>query len=104
LGAETHAAGDALRAILPQEKQEAALDALRRSGARLISLTPVRTSLEDYFVRQLGQNSGAADGAQAREMAELSSGPAGSSGKTVEDRQHVNAAAGLENRRHTNGS
>jgi len=56
LGAETHAAGDTMRAILPQEKQDAALDLLRRAGARLISLTPVRTSLEDYFLAQLGKN------------------------------------------------
>jgi len=45
-----------MRAILPQEKQDAALDLLRRAGARLISLTPVRTSLEDYFLAQLGKN------------------------------------------------
>jgi ABC-2 type transport system ATP-binding protein len=56
LVAETHAAGDAMRAILPQEEQDAALDLLRRAGARLISVTPVRTSLEDYFLAQLGQN------------------------------------------------
>ena len=56
LVAETHAAGDAMRAILPQEEQDAALDLLRRAGARLISVTPVRTSLEDYFLAQLGKN------------------------------------------------
>src|SRR5215471_9208013 len=56
LVAETHAAGDTMRAILPQEEQDAALDLLRRAGARLISLTPVRTSLEDYFLAQLGRN------------------------------------------------
>jgi len=56
LGAETHAAGDTMRAVLPQERQDAALDLLRRAGARLISLTPVRTSLEDYFLAQLGTN------------------------------------------------
>lgn len=54
LGAESHVAGDTVRAILAPERQDAALDVLRRSGARLISLTPVRTSLEDYFVQQLG--------------------------------------------------
>jgi len=56
LVAETHAAGDTMRAILPQEEQDAALDLLRRAGARLISVTPVRTSLEDYFLAQLGRN------------------------------------------------
>ena len=29
------------------------MEALRREGLRLISLTPVRMSLEDYFVQQL---------------------------------------------------
>jgi len=57
LGAETHAAGDTMRAILPPERQDAALDLLRRAGARLISLTPVRTSLEYYFLAKLGKNS-----------------------------------------------
>lgn len=56
LGAETYAAGDTMRAILPPERQDAALDLLRHAGARLISLTPVRTSLEDYFLAQLGTN------------------------------------------------
>jgi ABC-2 type transport system ATP-binding protein len=54
LGAESHVAGDTMRALLAPEKQDAALDLLRRNRARLISLTPVRMSLEDYFVQQLG--------------------------------------------------
>jgi ABC-2 type transport system ATP-binding protein len=53
LGAECHVTGDTVRAVLPEEKQEAALEALRREHLRLISVTPVRTSLEDYFVAQL---------------------------------------------------
>jgi ABC-2 type transport system ATP-binding protein len=54
MGAECHAAGDTMRVILPEENQEAALEALRREQLRLISVVPVRTSLEDYFVAQLG--------------------------------------------------
>ena len=54
MGAECHAAADTVRAILPEESQEMALEALQRDGLRLISLTPVRSSLEDYFVSQLG--------------------------------------------------
>ena len=42
-----------VRAIVSETRQDAALDALRREGLRLISLTPVRMSLEDYFVQQL---------------------------------------------------
>lgn len=47
-------AAEVTRAVVPEEAQDAVLDALRREGLRLISLTPVRTSLEDYFVAQLG--------------------------------------------------
>jgi ABC-2 type transport system ATP-binding protein len=54
MGAECRAAGDTMRVILPEENQDAALEALRREQLRLISVVPVRTSLEDYFVAQLG--------------------------------------------------
>jgi ABC-2 type transport system ATP-binding protein len=53
LDMECHVSGDTVRAVLPEKNQEAALEALRHEGLRLISLTPVRTSLEDYFVAQL---------------------------------------------------
>jgi ABC-2 type transport system ATP-binding protein len=53
LGADCHITGNIVRVILPEDKQDAAVDALRRERLRLISLTPVRTSLEDYFVAQL---------------------------------------------------
>ena len=53
LGAECHATGETVRAVISESRQDHALDALRRQGARLISLTPVRATLEDYFVEQL---------------------------------------------------
>lgn len=53
LNVESHVAGDTVRAVLPQENQDAALDILRRERLRLISVTPVRASLEDYFMAQL---------------------------------------------------
>ena len=53
LGAECHFAGETIRVVIPEENQDIALDALRRERARLISVTPVRTSLEDYFMAQL---------------------------------------------------
>ena len=53
LGAECHVTGDTVRAIVSDTRQDAAMEALRREGLRLISLTPVRMSLEDYFVQQL---------------------------------------------------
>src|SRR2546430_8397757 len=53
MGAECHMTGDTVRALVPETHQDAALDALRCEQLRLISLTPVRSSLEDYFVEKL---------------------------------------------------
>ncbi len=53
LGAECHVTADMVRAILDEKQQDAAIDALRRDRLRLISVTPVRTSLETYFVEKL---------------------------------------------------
>jgi ABC-2 type transport system ATP-binding protein len=53
LGAECHVIGDTVRAVIPEEKQDMAIDALRRERLRLISVTPVRTTLEQYFVEKL---------------------------------------------------
>ena len=39
--------------IGPRAQQEAALEILRRESLRLISLTPVRSSLEEYYVEKL---------------------------------------------------
>jgi ABC-2 type transport system ATP-binding protein len=55
LGAECHVTGDTVRAVLAESQQDAAIDALRRERMRLIAITPVRTSLEDYFVEMLQQ-------------------------------------------------
>ena len=53
LGAECHVAGDTVRAVLPERQQDAAIDTLRRERIRLIAVTPLRTSLEAYFVEKL---------------------------------------------------
>jgi ABC-2 type transport system ATP-binding protein len=53
LGAECYVTGDTVRAVVNEESQEMAIDALRRENIRLISLTPVRATLEDYFVQKL---------------------------------------------------
>jgi ABC-2 type transport system ATP-binding protein len=53
LGAECFVSGDRVRAVLPEPKQDAAIDALRREHIRLIAVTPLRTSLEAYFVEKL---------------------------------------------------
>jgi ABC-2 type transport system ATP-binding protein len=53
LGAECHVSGDTVRAVIAESQQDAAIDALRRERIRLIAITPLRTSLEAYFVEKL---------------------------------------------------
>jgi ABC-2 type transport system ATP-binding protein len=53
LGAECVVSGDTVRASLPESRQDAVIDILRRERMRLISITPLRTSLEQYFVEKL---------------------------------------------------
>ncbi len=60
LGAECRTTGEMVRAVISEAQQDAALEALRRAHARLISLTPVRATLEDYFVEQLSEKVGVA--------------------------------------------
>jgi ABC-2 type transport system ATP-binding protein len=51
---ETRVSGEMVNAVIAQEQQETALDILRRERIRLISLTQVRASLEEFYVAQLG--------------------------------------------------
>jgi ABC-2 type transport system ATP-binding protein len=53
LGAECHVTGETVRAVIAEKSQDAAIDALRRERIRLIAITPLRTSLEEYFVEKL---------------------------------------------------
>jgi ABC-2 type transport system ATP-binding protein len=53
LGGECHVTGDTVRAVLSEESQDLAVDALRRERLHLVSLVPVRTTLEQYFVEKL---------------------------------------------------
>jgi len=64
LGAECHITGETVRAVINENQQDAAIDALRRERIRLISITPLRTSLEAYFVEKL-QHSKTAAGSTA---------------------------------------
>jgi ABC-2 type transport system ATP-binding protein len=52
-GADCHVMGSTVRAVIAEENQDAAIEALRRERLRLISVIPVRMSLEDYFVEQV---------------------------------------------------
>jgi len=54
-GAECHATGDLVRAVIAESMQEEALETLGRQGARLVSLTPLRATLEDYFIERVGR-------------------------------------------------
>jgi hypothetical protein len=40
------------RAVVTEPQLDAAVDALRREKLRLVSVTPVRSTLEEYFVQQ----------------------------------------------------
>jgi ABC-2 type transport system ATP-binding protein len=53
LGGDCRATGETVRAVIAEEKLDAAMDALRRAGGRLVAVTPVRSTLEDYFVERL---------------------------------------------------
>jgi len=53
LGDESRTTSDTVRMVVSEEKQEAVLDQLRREHLHLISVNPVRASLEDYFMEKL---------------------------------------------------
>lgn len=53
LNAECRITGDTVRAVLPEENQDLAICELRRDKLRLISVVPVRATLEEYFVERL---------------------------------------------------
>jgi ABC-2 type transport system ATP-binding protein len=56
LGAEVHTAGEAMRATLPQDQLDAALHAIRHAGDQLVSVNPVQSTLEDYFLEKLSES------------------------------------------------
>lgn len=53
ISSECHVTSDTVRAVISENQQDAAIDALRREHMRLIAITPLRTSLEAYFVEKL---------------------------------------------------
>lgn len=55
LGGQCSEAGEIIRAELDEKALPGALDAIRNNNGRLISVNPVRTSLEEYFVSRLAQ-------------------------------------------------
>ncbi len=53
LGCECHRMGELGRAVVPEPKLNQVMDELRRADAQLVSVNPVRSTLEDYFVERL---------------------------------------------------
>jgi ABC-2 type transport system ATP-binding protein len=53
LGAECTLSGDTVRAVIAEKQQDAAIDTLRGEHLKLISITPLRTSLEQYFIEKM---------------------------------------------------
>jgi ABC-2 type transport system ATP-binding protein len=53
LGVDARVSGEMVNAVVDQDKQDAALEILQRAHLRLISLTPVRSSLEDFYIQKL---------------------------------------------------
>ena len=53
-GFECHVVGDTVRAIVPESDVDKVIDTLRRQSAKLVAVTPMRTTLEDYFLAKLG--------------------------------------------------
>ena len=49
-----HRAGDKLNATVAPEQLFTVLDCVRQNGGRLLAVTPVHTSLEDYFFETFG--------------------------------------------------
>ena len=53
LGVEARVSGDMVNAVLPEKHQDEVLEVLRRERLKLISLTPVRRSLEEYYIQKM---------------------------------------------------
>jgi ABC-2 type transport system ATP-binding protein len=55
LGAKCRVSGETIRAILAARDLDAALEQIRRHHGKILSVTPVRATLEDYFLEALGK-------------------------------------------------
>ena len=60
LAPQCHVTGDTVRAVVPEASQDALVDALRRERLHIVSVTPLRTSLEEYYVQKLKPSEAAA--------------------------------------------
>jgi ABC-2 type transport system ATP-binding protein len=53
LGTEVRSVGDSVRIVVPAERLDDALAAIRAANARLISVNPVRGNLEEFFLEHV---------------------------------------------------
>ena len=53
-GFEVHVIAEIARAVVPEPEVDRAIDILRSHNARLVAVTPMRTTLEDYFLAKIG--------------------------------------------------
>jgi ABC-2 type transport system ATP-binding protein len=53
LALDSSVTGDTVRAVVLEASQDALIDTLRRERLHIVSVTPLRTSLEEYFVQKL---------------------------------------------------
>jgi len=56
LGSDFRETGKVSRVVVEEPRLNSALDALRAANARLVSVTPLRGTLEDYFLKQVDQS------------------------------------------------
>src|SRR5947207_7693772 len=54
-GAECKTHGQTAHAILPVARLDRVLEIIRNHGGQIISVTPLRSTLEDYFIEQIGE-------------------------------------------------
>jgi ABC-2 type transport system ATP-binding protein len=64
LAGRTTKTGARHRMEVPEEELYPALERLRETGARILGVTPVRPTLEDYFLRLVGHKQAASDPAE----------------------------------------
>jgi len=56
LVSDTHTTGDTVRGTVQSADLDRLLEKLRQQRARLISVTPINRTLEDYFLAQTREN------------------------------------------------
>lgn len=59
-GFEVHTVGETVRAVVPEPEVDRMIDILRAQHATLVAVTPMRTTLEDYFLAKVGAPTGVA--------------------------------------------